>query len=136
MFTLNPLPIALSTHQSDFIVITAVSTDIVLRSISYIKSAFSSGCDLVLGFLRRDCAAVIAYPPAFMYNLSLKSSVYPDVWEQVHPVFELGNHYFISNYHPIAIKSPIAKYFEICIHHCVSCMISNYISPEQHDFLK
>jgi hypothetical protein len=64
--------------------------------------------------LVKQCIQLIKGPLTHIYNISLKSDVFPDEWKaaKVKPLNKKGDRYDIQNYRPIAIISVFAKLLE------------------------
>ena len=64
--------------------------------------------------LLKQCIQLTKGPLAHIYNLSLKSAVFPDIRKtaKVRPVYKKGNTYDVRNYRPTSIIPVFAKVFE------------------------
>lgn len=113
------------------------SVNEVLLSLRKLKNSFTSGHDDIPSFLLRDCASVFAYPLTYIFNLSLKTSKFPDIWKvaRICPVFKKDDVTNINNYRPISILSNFSKTFEMLLYNFISFNIKHYISPCQHGFV-
>ena len=110
----------------------------ILKAAKKIKPNFVCGPDDIPAFLVIDCLQYLLKPLCHIYNLILKSSIYPQMWKvsRVFPVFKAGDKANIVNYRPIALISNYAKLFECIMSdflytHCIS-----KIALEQHGFIK
>ncbi|XP_063915734.1 uncharacterized protein LOC135131813 [Zophobas morio] len=110
----------------------------ILKAAKKIKPNFVCGPDDIPAFLVIDCLQYLLKPLCHIYNLILKSSIYPQMWKvsRVFPVFKAGDKANIVNYRPIALISNYAKLFECIMSdflytHCIST-----IALEQHGFIK
>jgi len=71
---------------------------------------------------------------AHIYNLSLNSGVFPDIWKtaKVKPLYKKGDKYDMKNYRPISIINIFTKLLERLI---ISFLYENKILSEaQNDF--
>ena len=59
----------------------AIDEGYVLNAISRLEKGKASGSDKVSVTLVQDAAKSISYPPALIYNSSLKNGVFPEVWK-------------------------------------------------------
>ena len=103
---------------------------------SKLKPIPSSGPDFIPDYILKGCKSGLKYPLLFIYNLILKSSVYPELWKctKVTPIHKKGEASCIENYRPVTLLSAPAKIFEIILHkyvlnHCKPCIID-----QQHGF--
>ena len=61
-----------------------VSESDVLKALKKIKSKFTKGPDNVHAFIVKDCSHILARLFRIIFNLSLKSQKFPDVWKFSH----------------------------------------------------
>ena len=102
-----------------------------------LRDGMTTGDDGVPSFIVRDCAFVLDEPLAKIFNMSLRTCVFPERWRisRICPVFKKGDKDDIANYRPIAIISNFAKVFESVIYSTLLHSVRPYISPAQHGFL-
>lgn len=88
-------------------------------------------------FIVKGCAELLVCPLLLLFNLSLQSNVFPDIWKQtkVIPVFKKGDVSNCINYRPISVLGPFKKKFEIIMHKRIFLHVKNAISPAQHGFM-
>ena len=110
----------------------------VFNAIKKLKSSMTAGTDTIPSFLIRDCASVLSNPLKVIFNLILRTSVFPDLWKnsRVVPVYKAGQRNEISNYRPITLINNFAKVFEYVLHSQMYAHIATYLSPQQHGFIK
>lgn len=122
---------------SDIIKIENITYMDVVLAIKKLKSSLTVGVDNVPSFIVKGCSDAFIYPLLILFNLSLKTSVFPDVWKQtkIIPVFKKGDANDCKNYRPIAILSPFSKIFEIIIHNKIFQQVKHLISSAQHGFI-
>lgn len=102
------------------------------------KSSFSSiGDDGIPGFLLHDCANILVVPLGILFNLILKTSIFPCKLKvgKVRPIFKTGDRSNITNYRPITILSSLSKVFETILYEYVYSYVENLISEHQHGFV-
>jgi hypothetical protein len=101
-------------HCPNSIFIDPVSEDEVINLSKNLKGKMTAGYDDIPENLVKDCIHLIKKPMAHIYNISLNSGVFPDVWKvvKVKPLFKKGDRHDMNNYRPIAILSVFAKLLE------------------------
>ena len=113
-------------------------TNDVLSALRQLKPKFTKGPDEIPAFVVRDCANVLAEPLTIIFNLSLKTGTFPDIWKrsQICPVYKKGNKHEIENHRPITIICNFAKVFEIALHAVIYPHAEGQITQCQHGFVK
>jgi hypothetical protein len=107
----------------------------VLLSIDTNKAV---GPDNVSGLLLKECAHELAVPLTIIFNRSLCSGVFPEMFSKanVAPVFKAGDRTDVTNYRPISLLPLISKLFEKLVHSHVFNHVKMYINDCQHGFVK
>ncbi|GBM47347.1 putative RNA-directed DNA polymerase from transposon BS [Araneus ventricosus] len=120
----------------DLVKIENGTYDVVL-AISELKSSLTVGVDNMPSFIIKECSEFLIYPLLVLFNLSLRTKVFPVAWKQtkIIPVFQKGDAQNCKNYRPIAILSPFSKIFESIIHKKLYNQVKNLISTSQHGFI-
>jgi hypothetical protein len=110
----------------------------ISAAIALIKNSFTAGHDQIPAFLVKDCKTIFIQPLLTIFNASLRQSKFPSLWKisKIIPVFKNGDRSIIDNYRPISILSNFSKIFEIVLYSYIYPYITNFISPQQHGFLK
>lgn len=108
-----------------------------MQSIKRLRNDGTCGHDGLPGFVVRDCAPVLAGPLAFIFNLILRTSQFPDMWKisRITPVFKSGQNGEVSNYRPINILSNVSKVLEQLLHKEIFRNVRCLISSNQHGFI-
>lgn len=106
-------------------------------AIKNLKTKTTMGPDLLPQYLIKGCIDIFSKPLSILFNLSLKTKVFPDKWKitKITPIFKSGEESQISNYRPVAVLSVPAKVFEIIIQKSLFNHVKNYIAPNQHGFV-
>ncbi|KAH0820914.1 hypothetical protein GEV33_001877 [Tenebrio molitor] len=106
-----------------------VDENIVLSAIRRLKSTMI--------YVIKDCGAVLAKPLTYIFNLILKSSIYPVAWKMSHvtPEFKSGNRSDVTSYRPISLISNFSI-FEHVLHSFIYPHVSHMISDNQQRFMK
>jgi hypothetical protein len=116
--------------------ITITEHDIVeaLESIDIHKGA---GPDGVPPVLLKECRMALAKPLFLIYNHSLNTGCFPELWKiaRIVPVYKSGNKMDVSNFRPISILSCFAKIFESLVYKHLYHYLKPVISEKQHGFI-
>ena len=120
----NPPPGVNSTFKFQEIQITSV-----LKNLSKLKTNKSTGLDRITARLLKDAAVVIAPSLTQIFNLSLSSSTFPQIWKngRVTPIFKSGERSDMSNYRPITVLPTLSKILERFVH----TQIYNYLTENK-----
>jgi hypothetical protein len=102
------------THCSSSIFIYPVKEEKVISLTKSLKGKPTSGDDDVPESLVKQCIHLIKGPLTLIYNLSLNSGIFPDLWKtaKVKPLHKKGDKYNMHNYRPISIIPVFAKILE------------------------
>jgi hypothetical protein len=113
-----------------------VTEDELSLAIKRLKSKKSSGPDGIPSFIFKGCSEFLIKPLLHLFNLSIKSSIFPDYWKltKVVPIFKKGQRNDIKNHRPVAILSTPAKIFESILYNRLFRHVKSSISPFQHGF--
>jgi Reverse transcriptase (RNA-dependent DNA polymerase) len=86
----------------------------------------------------KECLKGLEKPLTMLFNLSLKSGIFPENWKTSYivPIFKNGARDQIENYRGIAILSAIPKLFEKLVFDKIYFNLKERISIHQHGFLK
>jgi len=127
-------PQNLSTSLSSI----SCSEDEVHRLLSTYKLKTASGPDGISSTMLRNTAPAISPSLTSLFNLSLKSGVFPSDWKSsnVTPILKSGNPALVSNYRPISLLSLVSKVLERIVHNRVSKYLSanSLLSDQQFGF--
>jgi len=79
-----------------------------------LKDKLTAGYDDIPKSLVKQCIQLIKGPLTCIYNVSLRSGVFPDKWKlaKVKPLYKKGDRYDIQDYGPIPIISVFTKLHE------------------------
>lgn len=118
--------------------ISHISEKDVYSTLKNFKNSFTMGPDSIPSFLLRDCATVFVQPLVYLYNLIIKTSIFPVLWKTatICPLFKKGDKADVTNYRPISLLSNFAKAFESILYKYIYMDVKMYISPSQHGFMK
>ena len=90
--------------------------------------------------LVKDAADILSKPKAAMFNSSLGSGIFPNIWKaaRLTSVFKTGSKTDLKNYRPISILSVFSKLIEKIAHDQLSAFLKEkgMLSKCQHAFCK
>jgi hypothetical protein len=134
----DPLISGVNVVSGSYLNIIQISEADISAAIALIKNSFTAGHDQIPAFLVKDCKTIFIQPLLTIFNASLRQSKFPFLWKisKIIPVFKNGDRSIIDNYRPISILSNFSKIFEIVLYSYIYPYITNFISPQQHGFLK
>ncbi|CAH2097371.1 unnamed protein product [Euphydryas editha] len=103
-----------------------LNLDDVRGALQRLKPKTSVGPDGIPPFLFRDCREVLAEPLLHIYNLCLKSAVFPETWKltRVVPIPKGKMSSNVEGYRPVAILSTPAKVLEAAVHKRLYAQVS------------
>jgi hypothetical protein len=100
-------------HCPNSVFVYPVAEEVISLTKS-LKGNPTAGDDDILESLVKQCIHLIKGSLAHIYNLSLNSGVFPDVWKaaKVKPFFKRGDRYDMRNHRPVSIIPVFAKLLE------------------------
>lgn len=118
--------------------LTEFSEADVLNALKRLKPKFTKGPDNIPAFIIRDCAHALVKPLTVIFNLSLRSSKFPDIWKhaRICAVYKKGDRGNVENYRQITIICNFAKVFEIALHDILYWHLQGQITMHQHGFMR
>lgn len=123
-------------NMSDHVILNTIDEQDVYDAINHLKCGKAVGHDQIPAYILKGCKDILAKPLCFLFNLSLKASVFPDVLKEsrISPVYKSGSKNEICNYRPIAILTNISKIFESILHKYMYNAVKNKITVYQYGF--
>jgi len=117
-----------------------VTEEEVISLAKILKGKPTAGDDDIPENLVKKCMQLIKGPLAHIYNLSLNSGVFPDIWKtaKVKPLYKKGDKYDMKNYRPISIIPVLAKLLERLMYNRIISFLyeSKILSEAQNGFRK
>ena len=115
-----------------------VDESFVLRELSLLKTNKATGLDQINAKLLKDSTSTIASSLTKIFNASLLSQTFPDIWKngKITPLFKSNDPTSPNNYRPITILPIISKIMERIVHRQVYKFLRehNLITSEQFGF--
>lgn len=129
---------SVSNNYSEHIGIGTITISEVQDAIKRLKNKLTSGPDLIPSFIVRDCGNVFSLPLCILFNISIKTATFPNIWKlaKICPVFKNGDLALICNYRAISLLCNFAKVFEIVLYNRIYLSTKLLISPFQHGFME
>ena len=117
---------------------SSITTEEVIEALSQLYPKKAPGIDGISIRLLRNTIYVIAEPLANIFNLSLRTAIFPDDWKlaKISPIFKDGTKNDSGNYRPISVISTVAKLFEGIVYHQLRSFIAanNILIDQQSGF--
>ena len=117
-----------------------VDPKLIENEINKLKCSKAAGHDKIPVKLVKDAADILSKPLAAIFNSSLESGVFPNIWKiaRVTSVFKTGSKTDLNNYRPISILSVFSKLIEKIAHDQFSTFLKekSMLSKCQHAFRK
>ena len=134
VFVRSKLPVGVS------FTIPPITTDFVLDSLRHLPTGKAVGLDGLSGYFLKLSAPSIASSLTTVFNLSLSSGSFPDLWKKgkVSPLFKEGSLFDRSNYRPISVLVILSKILERHVHISFYNFVTenDLLSDSQFDFRK
>ena len=131
----STLPVfAQQKHSAEFAFPEFSEVDVItqLKALNVWKA---SGVDSICNRLLKFSSSAISLPLAHIFNLSLRTGVFPQRWKKarIQPIYkQKGDRSSASNYRPIALLCSVSKVFERLVKgHLLNFCICEEIIPEQ-----
>ena len=127
---------SLSSYSNDPVDLPTFSQKQVEDALNSLDNNKFTSPDSIPSSVLKSVASNISYPLHKIFNISLQTSTYPDLFKlgYVIPIFKKGNKEDVENYRPITITSHISKIFEKLIHSYLYSCIKSQLSSNQHGF--
>jgi hypothetical protein len=95
-----------------------------------------AGPDNIHLLLLVNCVNSFALPLSILFNKSLETGTFPELWKQANviPIFKNGKRDCVDSYRTISILSTISKVFDSLVHSYLYRHIHKYIIHNQFGF--
>lgn len=121
----------LGTKNKEILIWKPISEDEVIDNLCDLDATKCHGYDNLSVRLIKDASPYIVSPLTFIFNLSLKTGMFPDALKiaKVTPLYKKGSKEDPGNYRPISVLPVIAKVFE----KLVNCRLMDFL--ESHNII-
>ena len=117
-----------------------VEASYVRKAVIGLKNSKSPGPDNIPTKLLKDAIEYICQPLAMIFNASLETGIFPDIWKlaRVTPIYKSGQTSNLSNYRPISVLSVLSRLLEKLVHDQLYdfCKTNDSLSKNQFAFRK
>jgi len=115
-----------------------INENVIINYINKLNNDSKPGPDNIPNIVLKMCYTALAPSISYLFNLSLKTGVFPDIWKKsfIRPIHKKDSKSNISNYRPISKLSSIPKLFELIIYDSIYESCTKIISKFQHGFMK
>ena len=95
-----------------------ITENFVLSQLKSLKTNKAIGLDNISARLIKDASVVICDQLTCLYNRSLQSAVFPNIWKmgKVTALFKSGSRLDANNYRPITVLPTLSKILEKAVH--------------------
>ena len=124
------------SNENSLSSITLTEKDLI-SAFGELNANSSPGYDKIHPRFAKNSYKYLVYPLLKIYNLSLSTGIFPDLWKisLISPIFKNGDRSSIHNYRPVAIQSLFCKIFQSIVCKYLTENLSKLIIAEQHGFL-
>ena len=118
--------------------IPCFTVDEVISVLSHLDVKKASAPSECSSFILKNCRISLGATLTCIFNQSLRSGQVPLSWKcaSVVPVFKKGDKNSVENYRPVSLLNCCSKVMERCIVNYLFPLVSPYLHPLQHGFIK
>ena len=111
-------PLIKINAQTNKLKLKLIDHTYALNAVSKLKNGKAPGPDRVSTRLVKDSGDFIRKPLTMIYNSSLETGVFPDIWKlaSVTPIFNAGPKNDTNNYRPISVIAIFSRILEKIVH--------------------
>lgn len=126
------------TTRNEIIKLNEITHKDIVNASRKLKNKLTCGPDNIPSLIVKDCIHVLLEPLTYIFNLILKTHVYPEQWKisRVCPILKKGDPGIVQNYRPISILCVFSKLFEIILYDLLYNSVKDSLSVNQHGFMK
>ena len=108
--------------------IPSISENFVRTSLQQLSTSKATGLDDLSSFFLKIAAPSISPSLTAVFNLSISSGVFPDLWKiaKVSPLHKDGSLFDRSNYRPISVLAVLSKILERHVHQTFYYFLSQH----------
>ena len=111
-------PLVATSRTWSFFKVQHISSEFVMNQLKLFKRNKSTGADNLPSGLLKDCRQYIAQPLCHIFNLSIETSCFPDLWKiaRIVPIYKSGSLDKPDSYRPISVLPAVSKILEKAVH--------------------
>nr|CAH7715255.1 unnamed protein product [Callosobruchus chinensis] len=115
-----------------------VDVKTIIDMLSFLGDKLIHGPDGIPLFFIKKCSFTLCKPLERLYNMSLSTGVFPDLWKESYlkPIYKNGSRSDIKNYRAVCNQSEFAKLFDCIVNNLLSWDTKGVIINQQHGFSK
>lgn len=109
----------------------------IVERIGALPLKLSHGPDGIPSYFLFNCRFTLATPLKVIFNLSLSSGIFPDIWKYsfLKPIHKSGSRENVENYRAICLQSEIPKLLDYFVSRHLTEQYKQLFVKEQHGFL-
>lgn len=110
----------------------------IVKASKKLKNKLTSGIDGIPSLVIKDCISVLAKPLAYLFNLIISTSTFPEMWKtaRICPILKKGDSCILQNYRAISILCNFSKLLEIILYNIIYNSTKHVITIDQHGFVE
>ena len=110
--------LVVTSQTRSFFKVQHISSEFVMNQVKLFKRNKSTGVDNLPPGLPKDCRQYIAQPLCHIFNLSIETSCFPDLWKiaRIVPIYKSGSLDKPDGYRPISVLPAVSKILEKAVH--------------------
>ena len=123
-------------HNVNSFVLRDTDYNEIISVCKALRSKSSSGFDSISTKLLQAVIDILAYPLAYICNLSFVHGIYPDLFKiaKVIPIFKGGDKSNLANYRPVSVLPSVSKILERLMYNRMLQFIEKYLLITEWQF--
>ena len=115
-----------------------ISLDEIKLALLGLDEGKGAGADGIPALFFKNCAQEVAPVLHTLYNKSLRTGIFPDLWKIAHitPIYKYSNKSHVKNYRPISILPCLGKVFEKLTYKTFFSHFKHILCQRQYGFVQ